>query len=187
METFPATWHIDPDSPLAEVVREVQVRLVEWGCGPGGAEPVTVWDGSQFSALGTAPRSGGPLILIGAGPFAFHDQPSALHLLTPDAPTLWAAVVALSRGLLVSYADSGRAGSGTDRPGHSGPQVSLTVREQQVLELIARGLPNKAIAADLGIGFGTVKFHLSNLMAKLGAQNRAELVMEAAREGLLEV
>jgi DNA-binding NarL/FixJ family response regulator len=61
----------------------------------------------------------------------------------------------------------------------------LTPREQQVLELLAEGLPNKAIAARLGISDQTVKFHVASIAAKLGATNRTEAVRIALRRGLL--
>ena len=61
----------------------------------------------------------------------------------------------------------------------------LTAREQQVLELLAEGLPNKAIAAQLGISDQTVKFHVASISAKLGATNRTEAVRLALRRGLL--
>ena len=61
----------------------------------------------------------------------------------------------------------------------------LTTREQQVLELLAEGLPNKAIAARLGISDQTVKFHVASISAKLGATNRTEAVRLALRRGLL--
>src|SRR5262249_39368662 len=53
---------------------------------------------------------------------------------------------------------------------------SLTPREIQVLELLAEGLPNKAIAARLGISDQTVKFHVASIAAKLGAANRTDAV-----------
>ena len=61
----------------------------------------------------------------------------------------------------------------------------LTPREVQVLELLAEGLPNKAIAARLQIGDQTVKFHVSSISGKLGARNRTDAVRRAARRGLI--
>ena len=61
----------------------------------------------------------------------------------------------------------------------------LTARERQVLELLAEGLPNKAIAARLGISDQTVKFHVAAIMGKLGASNRVETVRRAVRRGLI--
>lgn len=61
----------------------------------------------------------------------------------------------------------------------------LTSREIQVLELLAEGLPNKAIAARLGISDQTVKFHVSAISGKLGAANRTDAVRRAARRGLI--
>jgi DNA-binding NarL/FixJ family response regulator len=61
----------------------------------------------------------------------------------------------------------------------------LTAREVQVLELLAEGLPNKAIARRLGIGDQTVKFHVASLSGKLGAANRTDAVRRAVRRGLI--
>ena len=61
----------------------------------------------------------------------------------------------------------------------------LTPREVQVLELLAEGLPNKAIAMRLRISDQTVKFHVSSISGKLGAQNRTDAVRRAARRGLI--
>jgi DNA-binding CsgD family transcriptional regulator len=62
---------------------------------------------------------------------------------------------------------------------------SLTPREIEVLELVAEGLPNKAVAARLGISDQTVKFHLTSLSGKLGASNRTDAVRRAVRRGLI--
>ena len=61
----------------------------------------------------------------------------------------------------------------------------LTSREIQVLELLAEGLSNKAIAARLGISDQTVKFHVASLSGKLGAANRTDAVRRAVRRGLI--
>jgi DNA-binding NarL/FixJ family response regulator len=62
---------------------------------------------------------------------------------------------------------------------------TLTPRELQVLELLAEGLPNKAIAARLEISDQTVKFHVSSICGKLGAANRTDAVRRAVRRGLI--
>ena len=61
----------------------------------------------------------------------------------------------------------------------------LTQREVQVLELLAEGLPNKAIAGRLGISDQTVKFHVAAISGKLGAANRTDAVRRAVRRGLI--
>ncbi len=55
-------------------------------------------------------------------------------------------------------------------------QVSLSPRERDVLRLVVEGRRNAAIATELGISANTVKFHVSNLLHKVGAASRAELV-----------
>jgi|SRR6476659_5833974 DNA-binding NarL/FixJ family response regulator len=59
----------------------------------------------------------------------------------------------------------------------------LTVREAEVLALVAEGLSNKSIAAQLGISDQTVKFHVASIAGKLGAANRTEAVRRAVRRG----
>jgi DNA-binding NarL/FixJ family response regulator len=61
----------------------------------------------------------------------------------------------------------------------------LTPRELEVLDLLAEGLSNKAIAHRLGISDHTVKFHVNAVMGKLGAQSRTEAVVRATRLGLI--
>ena len=61
----------------------------------------------------------------------------------------------------------------------------MTAREIQVVALLAEGLPNKAIAARLGISDQTVKFHVSSICGKLGAANRTEAVRLAVRRGIV--
>jgi DNA-binding NarL/FixJ family response regulator len=63
----------------------------------------------------------------------------------------------------------------------------LTPREVEVLELLAEGLPNKAIAARLGISDQTVKFHVSSICGKLGAANRTDAVRRGVRRGLISL
>jgi DNA-binding NarL/FixJ family response regulator len=62
---------------------------------------------------------------------------------------------------------------------------TLTPREIEVLECVAEGLSNKAVAARLGISDQTVKFHLTSISGKLGALNRTDAVRRAVRRGLI--
>ena len=61
----------------------------------------------------------------------------------------------------------------------------LTPREQEVLQLLAEGLSNRAIAQELVISEHTVKFHVNAIMGKLDAQSRTEAVVRATRLGLI--
>lgn len=63
----------------------------------------------------------------------------------------------------------------------------LTEREQDVLELIGQGMANKEIAQRLVISERTVKFHVSAILAKLGAGNRTEATRIAAQRGLIKL
>jgi len=79
---------------------------------------------------------------------------------------------------------SGLLGTGDVRDGDEFAEP-LTAREVQVLELLAEGLPNKSIAARLGISDQTVKFHVAAISGKLGAANRTDAVRRAVRRGLI--
>jgi NarL family two-component system response regulator LiaR len=59
----------------------------------------------------------------------------------------------------------------------------LTRRELEVLRLVARGLKNQEIAETLMIGVGTVRTHVSNILAKLHLANRTQAALYALREG----
>lgn len=63
---------------------------------------------------------------------------------------------------------------------------SLTQREIELLRLVAEGMSNKAIAQTLSISENTVKYHMRNILQKLGVQNRTEAVTQAIRAGLLD-
>jgi DNA-binding NarL/FixJ family response regulator len=60
----------------------------------------------------------------------------------------------------------------------------LTEREREVLELMARGFDNRRIARELFLSDKTVRNHVSNVMAKLDAEDRAEAVLRARNAGL---
>ena len=61
---------------------------------------------------------------------------------------------------------------------------SLTPRERQVMTLVARGLLNKQVAAELGAAEKTIKVHRARVMEKMRAQSVADLVRMAERAGI---
>jgi two-component system, NarL family, response regulator LiaR len=65
------------------------------------------------------------------------------------------------------------------------PLERLTPRERQVLELIGRGFPNKAIARELEVAEKTVKTHVGHVLAKLGVTDRTQAAVIAVRAGLV--
>ncbi len=71
-------------------------------------------------------------------------------------------------------------------PQRAEPAQSLTEREIELLRLVAEGMSNKAIAQTLSISENTVKYHMRNILQKLGVQNRTEAVTQAIRAGLLD-
>ncbi|MGZ4556438.1 MAG: response regulator [Mycobacteriaceae bacterium] len=67
----------------------------------------------------------------------------------------------------------------------AGPGASLTRREEEVLGMLARGMSNTAIATELAVSVNTVRNHVSNLSAKLGAHSKLEALSLAMQRGLL--
>lgn len=102
---------------------------------------------------------------------------------TPD--TIVAALAAMEEGLTVldpRLIDSLGADMTQTTPPPTNP---LTAREDEVLQLLARGLTNRAIAHELGITQHTVKFHVNAIMGKLDAQSRTEAVVRASQLGMI--
>jgi len=64
-------------------------------------------------------------------------------------------------------------------------RYQLTEREQEVLRLMARGLSNAEIAAELFLGLQTVKTHVANVLAKLNARDRTQAVIRAYESGFV--
>lgn len=70
----------------------------------------------------------------------------------------------------------------------AGPPVGLlTPREREVLALVAAGFSNQEIGAELHISGNTVKTHIGNLLAKLHARDRAQLVIAAYEHGITRI
>ena len=140
--------------------------------------------------------------------FALPDLPfpTIALLATPeDAPQVWSSGV---QGLLTRQLDSDTLRAAVQAV-HQGLRVfapellphllaavvsdgeetalDLTPRESEVLQLMAEGLTNKAIAQQLAISSHTVKFHVNAIMGKLHAQSRTEAVVQATRRGLISL
>lgn len=65
-------------------------------------------------------------------------------------------------------------------------EPALTRREREVAELVARGLTNREIGRRIFVSESTAKFHVHNVMRKLGVRRRAEIAYAAGKSGLLE-
>ncbi|ETX27080.1 LuxR C-terminal-related transcriptional regulator [Roseivivax isoporae] len=126
----------------------------------GRSEPVTVFSNNRD--LGTVRQS----VRLGAQGYCYQfDDPSVLF------DTLHA--VANGR-ICVPFIDVTAI--------NDTPLAGLTVRERELLEVLARGWTNQQIANRTGISENTVKYHLKNLYEKLGVRNRAMAVAIWSRE-----
>jgi DNA-binding NarL/FixJ family response regulator len=146
------------------------------------------------------------VVVVGADPAVAnvlaHDGTRAVGVVPADADarTIGAAIGAVAAGLSVRPFD---LTIGDESVGFPPPQSiksdrrdgiddaidvePLTSRESEVLDALARGLSNRAIAAKLGISEHTVKFHLASIFGKLGVTTRTSAVRRALRRGLIDL
>ena len=93
-----------------------------------------------------------------------------------------AAVQSVARGLTAFSPEILARARGLPERGGGG----LTEREREILELVAEGLTNRAIAQRLGLSPRTVEYHLGQIFQRLGVSSRAAAVKEAMRRGWLQ-
>ena len=105
--------------------------------------------------------------------------PSAMLSAEAGPAKLRAAVAAVLEGL--SVREQAWTVPAFDGPAHE----PLTARELEVFELLGKGLSNRDIGGVLGISAHTAKYHVAQILAKVGAATRAEAVHEGLRSGLI--
>ena len=121
------------------------------------------------------------------------DEPITVALRLADAGLAdrLAALLADVPGLrLVGPGEPADVGVVDEEAGPPSPAAAagpFTPREAQVLELLAEGASNKAIARRLGISVHTAKFHVGSLLDKLDATGRTDSVAHAARLGVIHL
>ncbi|MFI7228558.1 response regulator [Nonomuraea angiospora] len=114
----------------------------------------------------------GPAMRAGASGFLYKDV---------DPTALVQAVRAVHGGQVLLAPEAAEAMlSAPDGP----PPAPLTDREREVLALIAAGRSNREIARSLAVAEKTVKTHVSNVLMKLGVQDRTQAALYAVRHGL---
>lgn len=143
------------------------------------------------AALWALLPAGVPVVAIGGVAPAGDTRPLALLAPAADTALVQAALAAVLQGLMVRdparprEQDATAATAATAAAALAADTEPLTEREIQVMELIAKGLTNRDIGGLLGISTHTVKFHVAQVLAKLGASSRAEAVSTALRFGLI--
>ncbi|GAA2424425.1 response regulator transcription factor [Streptomyces glaucus] len=156
----------EPAASGVEATREI-LRLR-----PGTAVLVVTMlddDASVFAAMRAGARG---YLLKGAGPA---EVERAVRAVANGEVILGPAVAGRAVAHLTATA------AGTSAPDALG---GLTAREREVLDLVARGLDNRAISRRLALSQKTVRNHLSNILTKLQAASRGEAIVRARRAGL---
>jgi DNA-binding NarL/FixJ family response regulator len=181
-ETLRAALASDPRITVVHSAEDAEVLIWDLGIEPSRnltlAEP----------ALARAAARKQPLVALVANELAAATalQRGALGVISrrADPATLSAAVLAVRLGLCVL--DAELAGHYLELPTatpEDDQADALTAREREVLDLLALGLSNKAIAARLHVSLHTVKFHVNGILAKLGVDSRTGAVARALRRG----
>jgi len=139
--------------------------------GPGVDEPmavvvITTFDLDEYVYAA---------LRAGARGFLLKDAGSALLGQAIRAAADGEALIAPNVTLRLLTAFAGSSGAVAPPP----PLEPLTSREEEVLAVVARGLSNSEIAAELHVSLSTVKTHLASLMTKLGVRNRVEIAIWA--------
>jgi DNA-binding NarL/FixJ family response regulator len=126
-------------------------------------------------------------LLAGASGFLLKDSPPAdlVQAITVIAAGEALLTPAATRRLITEFVRNRTAGPASG--GSAAALAGLTSRELEVLALVARGLSNTEIAAELFVSLSTVKTHVSSMLAKLGARDRAQLVIRAYEGGVVRV
>jgi DNA-binding NarL/FixJ family response regulator len=137
------------------------------------------------------PDDGPPVVIIGAGADSITLNETVRAALPPNVSDaeIVASLVAAALNLTVLTTRQARRLLRTSALDQEQPALieSLTRREMEVLQMMAAGLGNKQIAAGLNMSAHTAKFHVAQIMAKLGATSRTEAVSIGIRRGLVPI
>jgi DNA-binding NarL/FixJ family response regulator len=93
----------------------------------------------------------------------------------------------VARKVLREFQHVTHANKAVAPPPEEEPLEKLTDREEEILKLLAAGLSNKEIAQQLSLSEGTVKNHISAILAKLHANDRTQAVLTALKRGLVDL
>ncbi len=142
--------------------------------------------------LGRLPHRRTPIVSVSAdldGDAPFDDRLRAWLPASATLDQITAALLAAAAGLtILTRAQSRRAFHIAQTHEENSPALeTLTAREMEVLQMMATGLGNKEIAARLRISTNTAKFHVAQILAKLGATSRTQAVSLAVRRGAVSL
>lgn len=174
VEAVELTQTLNPDVLLLDLKMPVLdghgtlLRLRELGLAPRVLVLTSVGDRQDVA----------PAIRAGATGFLYKDV---------DPAALVQAIRAVSGGQVLLAAEAAEAmlSAPAAVPGSPAPPMTpLTEREREVLALIASGRSNREIARELTVAEKTVKTHVSNVLMKLGVQDRTQAALYAVRHGL---
>jgi len=153
------THGIDGMTRLRETYPDIPVVIFS-----GEEDPMVIAQSFEHGVRGFVPKSSSVEIIVNAIRMVMagssYIPPSTMRLLGFDLP------------------------SNASKQPQTRPLPSLTPRQEQVLNCLLKGMPNKVIAARLDMAEGTVKTHLNTVFRVLGAKNRAQVILKARQLGV---
>jgi two-component system, NarL family, response regulator YdfI len=175
----------DPDVALLHL--EAQSAETNWEELIALKVPIVLLADEADLVSATAALAGGvQAILLGDATGA--ELAAAAHSAAAGLLTLSGDLADLVRQCLLAHSHEEADDSVEDAaPVADASPEHLTLREQEVLEMMMEGLSNKEIAAHLNISAHTVKFHISSILGKLGASTRTEAAAIGLRRGLITI
>ena len=153
------------DADLGNVLRTALVLRPEFIAANENSADVVVTDTHDFTSW-----NGTQVLVVGSNQKPRHGETVVDSL---DPSLILSAAAVLASGYKLT----------PERP--SGDAIRLSSREQEVAALLVDGASNKVIARELDISVHTAKFHVTAVLDKLGARNRADAVAIALREGVV--
>ncbi|MEM7156710.1 MAG: response regulator transcription factor [Myxococcota bacterium] len=168
---------------IPEALEDTEANMVLWDLGP---RPVSPSPGSLDYAVplvALAPHGSSASDLLAAGATGVLRRDVSTERLLRTLGTVRHGLAVIDPALLDERRPAQPATTTV-------PEVDvepLTARETEVLELVASGLSNRQIAAELGISAHTVKFHVNAILGKLDVHSRTEAVVRAMQLGVVLV
>jgi DNA-binding NarL/FixJ family response regulator len=170
---------------VAAALSSVDGWQVELSSDPGHADVMVLHVQDADETLALPPGMPAVVLSDDLASLAARAEQRAWALLSPAATAaqLRAALAAVLQGLSVRAPGLGFGAAGAHTaPGDHEP---LTPRELEVFEFLGKGLSNRDIAGVLGISAHTAKYHVGQILAKVGAATRAEAVSAGLRMGII--
>lgn len=166
------------------VLMDIQMPVMD---GVEATRLITARSSSRVLAVTTFSSPGHVVPTLRAGASGYLLKDSEPEELVSAIRSVHEGGYVLSRGVASALVAAVRGGVPAEPSAPLTPREELTAREADVVVLLAEGLTNLEIARRLDLSEATVKTHLGRVMSKWGARDRTQVLIRAARAGLVHL